>query len=147
MATLFSFPPSVCQSRKSEFAYPLADSRSSALSLDPKDQEITEKLRKLFGGPRASTAPYQLSRADLAYRDVCVEGGRWFRRSKLLRAVSREHLAGLARENQATNNAGMKVIFDAEFSRRNFAAARLTDRVALTCALLISIALVFVILN
>jgi hypothetical protein len=108
---------------------------------------MTEQTRKLFGGPSGSDAPYQLSKADLAYRDVCLEGGRWFRQSKLLRAVSREHLAGLARDNDATNNAGMKVIFDAELSRRDFAAARSTDRVVLACALLVLVALVFVILN
>jgi hypothetical protein len=38
----------------------------------------------------------------------------------------------------------MTVIFEAELSRRNFAAARSTERVVLACALLVLIALVIV---
>ena len=105
-------------------------------------------IRKLFfGPPGAADAPYQPSKADLVYRDAAIAGGRWYRQSRLLRAVSREHLAGLTREATATDNAGMQHIFNAELSRRGFAAARSTDRSLLAFMLLVLVALVLMILN
>ena len=107
-----------------------------------------KKVRNLFFGPRgAADAPYQPSKADLVYRDAAIEGGRWYRQSMLLRAVSREHLAGLTRDAGATNNAGMQQIFNAELSRRGFAAARSTDRAMLAFMLLVLVAIVLMILN
>ena len=94
-----------------------------------------------------SVAPFQPSTADLAHRDVALREGRWFRKSRLLRAVSAEYLADLAQANSATNNAGMKAIFDAEFLRRDFAAARSTDRVLIACALLSLIAIIVAIFS
>ena len=105
-------------------------------------------IRKLFfGPPGAADVPYQPSKADLVYREAAIAGGRWYRQSMLLRAVSREHLAGLARDASATNNAGMTQIFNAELSRRGFAAVRSADRSLLAFMVLVLVALVLMILN
>jgi hypothetical protein len=107
-----------------------------------------KKIRNLIFGPRsAAVAPYQPSKADLVYRDAAMAGGRWYRQSMLLRAVSREHLAGLTRDACAANNAGMKQIFNTELSRRGFAAARSTDRSLLAFMVLVLVALVLMMVN
>lgn len=69
-----------------------------------------------------------------------------FEMARMLKSISHEYLAVLARDNAGPNSAGMKAMIDAEISRRGFAAAAHANRISIGSLVIALISLVIALL-